>query len=93
MNAYIYYFFSSEGLDHSNIGNKAFGKSLNSKFLKNDVMLPLPPISIQQQIVDECAKVDEEYESSRMAIEEYRNRITQIFIDLEVLKNTKQGGG
>lgn len=92
LNAYIYYFFSSGGLDHSNVGNKAFGKSLNSKFLKNDVMLPLPPISVQQQIVDECAKVDEEYESSRMAIEEYRNRIAQIFIDLEVLKNAKRGG-
>lgn len=83
-------FFSLGGLDHSNVGNKAFGKSLNSKFLKNDVMLPLPPISVQQQIVDECAKVDEEYESFRMAIEEYRNRITQIFIDLGVLKNANR---
>ena len=53
-------------------------------------MLPLPPISVQQQIVDECAKVDEEYESFRMAIEEYRNRITQIFIDLGVLKNANR---
>lgn len=93
LNAYIYYFFSSGGLDHSNVGNKAFGKSLNSEFLKNDVMLPLPPISVQQQIVDECAKVDVEYENSRMAIEEYRNRIAKIFIDLEVLKNAKMGGG
>ena len=54
--------------------------------------IPLPPISVQQQIVDECAKVDEEYESSRMAIEEYRNRITQIFVDLEVLTNQNKGG-
>lgn len=92
LNAYIYYFFSSGGLDHSNVGNKAFGKSLNSKFLKNDVMLPLPPLSVQQQIVDECAKVDEEYENSRMAIEDYRNRIAKIFTDLEVLINTKTGG-
>lgn len=58
-----------------------------------DFPIPLPPLSVQQNIVDECTKVDEEYENSRMAIEDYRNRIAKIFTDLEVLINTKTGGG
>ena len=32
LDKYIYYFFSSGGLNHSSVGNKAFGKSLNSNF-------------------------------------------------------------
>lgn len=55
---------------------------LNSANLKS-IKIPLPPLSVQQQIVDECARVDEEYENSRMAIEDYRQRISRIFSDLE----------
>ena len=58
-----------------------------------DFPTPLPPLSIQQQIVDECARVDEEYENSRMAIEDYRQRISRIFSDLEIIIETREGGG
>lgn len=64
---------------------------LNSTNLKS-IQIPLPPLPIQRQIIDKCAKIDEEYENSRMAIEDYRNRIAKIFTDLEVLINTKMGG-
>ena len=93
LDKYIYYFFSSGGLNHSSVGNKAFGKSLNSNFLKNEVRIPFPPLGVQQQIVDECAKVDAEYETSRMAIEDYRKRISKIFTDLEVIAEKSNGGG
>ena len=37
--------------------------------------IPRPSIEVQQAIVDECAVVDAEYESSRISIDEYKGRI------------------
>ena len=74
-------------------GNKAFGKSLNSNYLNNEVKVPLPPIDIQQQIVKECEAIDEEYNTSRMTIETYRKKIQDIFEKLEVVNKSKTGGG
>ena len=52
--------------------------------------LQIPQISesLMIQIVSECQKVDEEYNASRMTIEEYRNKIRQVFESLDVM-----GGG
>jgi type I restriction-modification system DNA methylase subunit/restriction endonuclease S subunit len=44
--------------------------------------IPLPPLDIQQQIITECEKIDEECNASRRAIEEYRRKTTGIFEDL-----------
>ena len=46
------------------------------KYLKN-TLIPLPPLDIQQKIVDECKKVDEEYNTSRMTIESFRRIIQE----------------
>ncbi|MDD3125637.1 MAG: N-6 DNA methylase [Candidatus Kapabacteria bacterium] len=54
------------------------------------IQIPLPPLEIQQQIVAECEKVDKEYNSSRMSIEDYKKKIAQVFENLEVI--TKTGG-
>ena len=53
--------------------------------------IPIPSIDrkIQQQIIDECAKVDAEYNTSRMTIEDYKARIAAVFADLQVIT----GGG
>jgi N-6 DNA methylase len=51
--------------------------------------IPRPSIEVQQAVVDACAKVDAEYKSSRMSIEEYRSKISKVFVDLDVLV----GGG
>ncbi|MEE6072081.1 N-6 DNA methylase, partial [Avibacterium paragallinarum] len=48
--------------------------------------IPVPPLEIQQQIVTECEKIDEEYENSRMKIEEYRAKIAKIFNELEIVR-------
>ncbi|WP_455003428.1 restriction endonuclease subunit S, partial [Cardiobacterium hominis] len=55
--------------------------------------IPLPPKNVQEQIIAECQKIDQKYESSRMAIEEYRNKIAKIFSDLEVMARNLRGGG
>ena len=49
--------------------------------------IPIPNIdrNIQQQIIDECAKVDEEYNTSRMTIEDYKSRIASVFVDLQII--------
>lgn len=57
------------------------------------VQLPLPPKKIQQQIVKECEAVDEEYNTSRMTIETYRKKISDIFDRLEIVNKSKMGGG
>ena len=57
---YLFYVFNINILNTSTIGNKAFGKSLNSTYLRNNVKIPVPPIEVQQQIIEQCEKVDNE---------------------------------
>ena len=87
---YLFSLFNGKMIDLENVGNKAFGKSLNSAYLNNEVKIPLPPIDIQQQIVSECEKVDDEYNNSRMTIEEYKKKIEEVFEHLDVI--SKRGG-
>ncbi len=62
-----------QSLLKANITGSAQG-GLNSTNLKA-IKIPVPPIDIQQKIVSECEKVDEEYNNSRMSIEEYKKKI------------------
>ncbi|MDO4628307.1 MAG: N-6 DNA methylase [Planctomycetia bacterium] len=73
----------------ANITGSAQG-GLNKTNLEN-IKIPHPPLDIQRQIVLECEKIDEEYNTSRMAIEEYRKKIEDIFVKLDIL--VKSGGG
>ena len=57
------------------------------------VQIPIPPSSIQKRIVKECKKIDEEYNTSRMSIETYRQKIAEIFDRLEVVSRNLGGGG
>lgn len=91
LDAYLFHLFNGKMIDLENVGNKAFGKSLNSTYLKQEVKIPLPPLAVQKQIIAECEKVDQEYETSRMAIQDYRKRISEIFETLGVIEN--RGGG
>ena len=84
-NEFLFALFSGKMIDLQNVGNKAFGKSLNSKYLKESVKIPVPPIDIQKKIVEECKKIDKEYNSTRMSIEEYRKKIAKAFKKLNIL--------
>lgn len=50
--------------------------------------LPIPkvPLDIQQKIVEECQKIDDEFNRTRMQIEEYRAKIAKIFNELEIVR-------
>ena len=85
LDMYLYYLFKCKLIDLENVGDKAFGKSLNSAYLKEKVKIPVPPIAVQQQIIDECSKIDKDYSTTRMSIENCRKKIEDLFNDLEVL--------
>jgi len=90
LDKYLFYVFKSNVIDLENVGNKAFGKSLNSQFLREDVKVPMPPIAVQQEIIEKCEKIDEEYKNTRMKIDEYRKKIGELFEKLEIM--FKAGG-
>lgn len=80
LDKYLFYLFNTNILDSSSVGKKAFGKSLNSNYLKNNIQIPIPPIKIQEDIINKCAEIDVKYNNSRMAIEDYNAKIEEIFI-------------
>lgn len=53
-----------------------------------EMLIPVPPIPVQQQVIDECAKIDEEYNATRMSIETYRRKIADLFAELDVVMST-----
>jgi len=52
--------------------------------------VPLPPLAVQEKVVADCEKVDEEYNTSCMTIEEYRSKIANVFKHLKV--HSQSGG-
>ena len=55
------------------------------------IKVPVPPIPVQQEIVDACAKIDEEFNTTRMSIETYRQKIADLFAELDVVMSTVGG--
>lgn len=49
-----------------------------------NLKLPLPPLCIQNQIIAECEKIVEQYNSIRMSDDEYKKKITEVFYRYEV---------
>lgn len=82
LDKYLYYLFKGKLIDLERVGNNAFGKSLNSTYLREDVRIPVPPVPVQQQIIAECEKVDAEYETTRISIEADKQRIENLFAEL-----------
>ncbi len=72
-----------QALLKSYISGSAQG-GLNSTNLKQ-IKIPIPPIDIQNQIIAECEKIDEEYNTTRMSIESYRKKIENLFNELEII--------
>lgn len=101
LDTYLFQLFNAMHIDLDGTGFKAFGKSLNSEFLRNDVIIPLPPIDIQQQIVTECEAIDIETENARIALASASQSITdgiaEIYADnhpqkkLEEISEIKRG--
>ena len=56
------------------------------------VQIPLPPKDVQSNLVKKCREIDEEYNSSRMSVETYRQKITDVFSSLDIVNKSKRGG-
>lgn len=81
---YLSYYLSSIKIQNEDRYERHF------KYLKN-TLIPIPsPIEIQEKIANECEKVDKEYNNSRMSIEEYKQKIAEVFKRLEVI--SEMGG-
>ena len=92
LDKYLFYVFNGKMIDLEKVGDKAFGKSLNSKYLKEEVRIPVPPPEIQQQIINECDEIENEYNSTRMTIETYRKKIEELFDELDIFSISTGGG-
>ena len=64
---------------------------------KDIELIPIPnvPKNIQLKVINECRILDEKYNTSRMTIENYRQKIADIFKSLQVAEviNSDMGGG
>ena len=92
LNMYLFHIFNSRIINLENVSGKAFGKSLNSTYLKEEVYIPIPPIEIQTQVIEDCNKVDAEFAQTRMTVETYRQKIAEVFERLQVADISKWGG-
>lgn len=90
LDKYLFYIFKGHMIDFTT-GDKAFGKSLNSAYLNNEVKVPVPPIEIQKKIIAECEAIDAEYNTIRMTIETYRKKISDIFEKLQIVDKNRGG--
>lgn len=50
LDMFLFYIFKWQTIDLDLKGNNAFGKSLNSSILKEEVKIPLPPLEAQEKI-------------------------------------------
>ena len=68
---------------------------MNKEFLENESPIPVPPVEVQKEIIEEVERLEEKYQNSRMKIEEYRKEIKKIFRNLDVIEEISEinGGG
>ena len=78
----ISYYYLSEALNKE--AKKYVTQSANPKLMNNDmaeVKIPLPPINIQEQIINECQNIDDEVEEAKENISNLEQNINQAISD------------
>lgn len=81
---YLYYVLNTSVVK-AILSGESYGSNINN--LSNrigTVKIPIPPLNIQQKIVEECEKIDAEYETTRMSIEAYRQKTEDLFAELDL---------
>lgn len=78
LDQYLFYLFNANYIDLENTGLKAFGKSLNSEFLKTDVKIPVPPKEIQVKIIAECEIIRREVGKAENEIEKGKEKMKTV---------------
>ena len=78
---YLYNYFLSE-VDLSSVASDSNPPSISAGNLST-LKISLPSIGIQREIVSECEKVDEDYTNSKISIEEYKGKVSEIINDVK----------
>lgn len=90
---YCFYIFQSTNFQKllTTIVNTLSQPKFNKTNFK-ELKIPLPPLEIQKQIVAECEKVEEQYNTIRMSIEEYQNLIKAVLQKSGIIDENGGGG-
>jgi len=86
MNQYLY-LFMSQYINLSDYASQASPPSINSI---GDVRIPLPPIEVQQKLVTEIVKKENECNSLTKLIQTYKNKIENIFNENKIILNSSK---
>lgn len=86
MSQYLY-LFMSQYINLSDYASQASPPSINSI---GDVRIPLPPIEVQQKIVTEIVKKENECNSLTNLIQTYKNKIENIFDENKIILNSSK---
>lgn len=79
---YVSFALSSNDV-HQNIVESSIGSNINNLSSKiGNIQIPLPPLSVQEQIVKECGKVDEESERCKETISNNKQALNDLFESL-----------
>ncbi len=91
------YFLINSNLEILEAGFKGIAlKNISKSFISN-MQIPLPPLEIQKQIVEECEIVESQYQKIRMSIEEYQKLIKAVLVKCGIIVDSNAldsiGGG
>lgn len=78
LDSYLFHLFSTGLVELQNTGKKAFGSSLNSAYLRQEVIIPKPDVETQKNIIAECETVDAECAKACLEITKRRGEIDAI---------------
>ena len=89
-NNFMFYIFQSTDFQNliKNITSSLAQPKFNKTEFKN-LKIPLPPLEIQKQIVAECEKVEEQYNTIRMSIEKYQELIKAILVKCGIVDSSQ----
>ena len=82
-------FIYQQGLTFAMQSGMSGIRNLDFNQYKN-IKIPLPPLEIQKQIVAECEKVEKQYQTIRMSIDEYKKLIEAILIKCGVCERERE---
>lgn len=85
------YLFKTNRIKMEDLTSNPGVKHINITTLKN-IQIPKPPLEIQEQIVSECKKVDNEFKTTRMEIDELKAKVSKIFSEFGISFETNGGG-
>lgn len=81
LDKYLFILFNARYVDLDKDNNNAFGKSLNSEMLQ-EVKIPLPPISVQEEIIQEITSIDQKEKADLDKLVKLNIQLNNLFSDL-----------